>query len=126
MNKVTIEIANLAKEAGFDWPCQYEWVAGGGDRTEECWAGMTNSNDDELTTAVPTQNQLRDWLYLEYGLTIAIEPDIDSDHNHLWAYLFDEYHQELSKGIVADYKSGITFMLRNGLKRVIGQKRVNL
>ncbi len=114
------EVLNQNKELPNEKPQESIWKAIGWWETRRIFLNFI------LILGIEISIQLIEWAVKLQTGEDAIEPDLDSDQNHLWAYLFDEFHQELAKGIVADYRSGITFMLRNGLKRVIGQMRVKL
>ncbi len=74
---ITLETARLAKQAGFDWKCQYRYSEGHerNDSDPTYISPCDNWNQDNGLYSAPTQAVLQRWLREIKGVEIWIVPN---------------------------------------------------
>lgn len=122
MNKeayVTVEIAQLLKEQGFEWKCNRYY-----DGEEVIFtATPDNWNDDAKMLSIPTHQMACAWLREEYHIFIEIGTSIDLNGDYHFGYaILDKECKYIWKGYTDfnfNYEDAVEAALKYVLENLI-------
>lgn len=91
---VSLEVAKLLKEKGFDEPCEKEVNIYLGDWAYCDYYDRTCARNSNLPTnkaSYPTLYEAKKWLRDKHDIDIVVEPEIDEETDKKWGYCFGFY-----------------------------------
>ena len=91
---VSLEIAKLLKEKGFDDPCLSTIWKNGDLRcydVKQSSDNLTRIGNDYYEFLCPTLYEAQKWLRLKHNIDIVVEPEIDENTDKKIGYCFDIY-----------------------------------
>lgn len=85
---VSLGVAKLLKEKGFDEPCLSQYTKSG-----TIWNCQEpeNFNESEGCFSMPTLYEAQKWLRDKHNIDIVVEPEIDENTDNKIGYCFDLY-----------------------------------
>lgn len=85
---VSLGVAKLLKEKGFDEPCLSQYTKSG-----TIWNCQEpeNFNESEGCFSMPTLYEAQKWLRDKHNIDIVVEPEIDENTDKKIGYCFDLY-----------------------------------
>lgn len=118
---VSLEVAKLLKEKGFDEPCETEmniylgtWVYCDYDHV-----GVRNSNLPTNKASYPTLYEAQKWIRDKHNVNIVVEPEIDENTDKKIGYCFDLYTDFPSvaySGVYKTYEEALNAGILESLK----------
>lgn len=105
---VSLEVAKLLKEKGYDEPCLATILKNGDLRRhdiEQSSDNLTRIGDDYYEFLCPTLYEAQKWLRDKHNIDIVVEPEIDEGTDKKWGYCFGLYTEFPSVAVSLVYET---------------------